>query len=512
MKPIHQILDLLDLGSDVAENDSGLLDYFVETTDFKTILSGTVDVIRGHKGLGKSAIYRSLMSGRFDPPNVLIIDASDATSSDLFRATQAVEKTEDQFKLLWTAHIATIAGNEVLRTMPETPHDKEALKQIRDFLKYIGLLKESRKGTLLDTVRRAKSFAVGIGVSEEGLPSLNFSVELDRSVEKALVSEQHFLDLIGLCVEVLRNSKKCLWITLDRLDELFTKGSLNESSSLRALFRSHLTICAIRHGQTEVRPKIFIRTDIYDRITRHSGFTNVTHFRDLNIIWNGPSILALVSKRVLANADIRRSLSKLGFNVEDPKSVWSALAPETIQSKRSNIWIAKATTDSSGAFNPRNYIALLSLSAKKNHQLLRSNPLGSYGDTILSMDSIMSSFGELSRKRLDDTVLAEFPSSRPFIDRLRGGVAAFDSRVQFATAIGLPSDKDPELEAAIDLLVETGVLKRVTHSTFSIAYMYRPALRVGDQERSNRKDIDSASSFGDHHRSGLPSAAAELER
>lgn len=489
MKPLQRALEFLDFGADVAENDAGLLDYFIETTDFKTILSDKVDVIRGHKGLGKSAIYRTLLSGRFDPPNTFIVDASDATSSDLFRATQAAEKTEDQFKLLWTAHIASVAANEVLRVTPEATYNRDALGQMRDFLKYIGLLKGAKKSTLLDSLRKAKDFSIGLGLSEEGIPSLDFSVGLENNTERTLVSEQHFLDLIGLCVEVLRTNGKRLWITMDRLDELFSKGSVNEASALRALFRSHLTICAIRQGQTEVRPKIFIRTDIYERITRKAGFTNVTHFRDLNIIWTARSIVALVARRVTSNTEAKRCLSKNGVNVEDPKSVWDALAPAKIQSQQSHSWIAKATTDSSGAFNPRNYITLLSLAARKNQDLLKSNPLGSYGDTILSSDSIIGSFGELSRKRLDDTVLSEFPDCRQYIERLRGGIASFDAKHQFAAAIGVETDE--QLERATNLLVDSGLLTKITHSTFSIAYMYRPALRAGQQERSNRTDIEA---------------------
>lgn len=488
MKPLQQILQFLDFGSDVAENDAGLLDYFVETTDFETILSGSVDVIRGHKGLGKSAIYRTILSGRFDPPNTFIVDASDATSSDLFRATHAADKTEDQFKLLWTAHIASVAANEVLRVMPETARDREALRQIREFLKYIGLIKSSKRSTLLDSVRKAKAFSIGLGLSEEGLPSLDFSVQLEKETERTLVSEQHFLNLIGLCIEVLRNNGKHLWLAMDRLDELFSKGSANEACALRALLRSHLTICAIGQGQTQVRPKIFIRTDIYERITRQAGFTNVTHFRDLNIIWSARSIVALVARRVTSNSEARRRLGQNGVNTKNPSAVWDALAPLNIQSQRSHIWIAKATTDSSGAFNPRNYITLLSLAARKSQDLLRSNPLGSYGDTILSSDSIMASFGELSRKRLDDTVLAEFPDCRPYIERIRGGVAAFDSKQQFSEAIGVQGEE--QLENATSVLVDAGVLKKITHSTFSIAYMYRPALRAGDQERSNQSDIE----------------------
>lgn len=490
MKLQQEILPLVDFGADVAENDTGLRNYFVETADFATILDGKVDVIRAHKGVGKSAIYRSLLSGAYTPRSTIIVSASDAASSDIFRATHATVHTEDQFRLLWSAYLGSVIANETIARISESHENKHHLKEIRDFLKTLGLNKERTTGGLLDAIRRAKSVGMGLGVSPEGFPTLNFTIELDKQKDAILVSEENFLRLIDLCVSVLRVTNQKMWVLIDRLDELFPKGSPNEILCLRALFRSHLNICAIRQGQIEVRNKIFIRTDIYERITREKGFTNVTHFRDLNIVWNARSIVALVSRRVTANSEIRQKLAASKINVNDPNEIWDILSPQHIQSQPSHMWIAKATMDSSGAFNPRNYITLLSLSTKKNIELLRTNPSGVPKDTVLSADSIISSFGDLSRKRLDDTVLAEFAEARPYVERLRGGVASFDSKEAMASALGIPIVETEALETAIDILVEAGVLRRVTFSSYAIAYLYRPALKAGNKVRSAKAGID----------------------
>ena len=482
MQTHKEILELLDLGADVAENDTGLADYFVETATFSTILSGKVDVIRGHKGLGKSAIYKVLLSGKYSDPNTIIISASDATSSEIFRATQAEASTEDQFRLLWTAYLGSIIANEVCSRIPETRENRDELKQIKEFLKTLNLGKGKPSGSLIDSIKRTRAFGFGLGAAPDGMPTLNFNIELDQRKEPVLVSEEHFLALINMCVNVLRNAKQAMWILIDRLDELFKKNSSNEILSLRALLRSHLKICAIKQGQTDVRAKIFIRTDIYEKITSKEGFTNVTHFRDLNIMWNVRSILALVSKRVTANNDIVKKLVGLKVNPDNPNEVWDILVPPRMNSDKSQDWIAKTTSDSSGAFNPRNYITLLSLAIIKNRELLKTNPYGVNTDTALSSGSLISAYGELSRKRLDDTILAESPDVRHYVDKLRGADTYFDSPATLGNVLGMTDAETIELERVIERLIEVGLLKRHPSNRFSIAFLYRVALKVRNND------------------------------
>jgi len=53
-----QLLDLCDLGSSVAEFDSRLQEYFLETKVYRDFVAGKIDIVSGDKGTGKSAIFR----------------------------------------------------------------------------------------------------------------------------------------------------------------------------------------------------------------------------------------------------------------------------------------------------------------------------------------------------------------------------------------------------------------------------------------------------------------------
>ena len=61
-----ELLKILSFGARVAEKEtSELAKYFVETDQWSRIFHGEIDVIRGGKGAGKSAIY-SLLATKAD--------------------------------------------------------------------------------------------------------------------------------------------------------------------------------------------------------------------------------------------------------------------------------------------------------------------------------------------------------------------------------------------------------------------------------------------------------------
>lgn len=60
------LLKAISFGERVAEDETAALaKYFVETDQWERILKGEIDVVRGEKGSGKSAIY-SLLIARAD--------------------------------------------------------------------------------------------------------------------------------------------------------------------------------------------------------------------------------------------------------------------------------------------------------------------------------------------------------------------------------------------------------------------------------------------------------------
>ncbi len=53
-----ELLKQLDFGAQVAEEElNELASYFVETNQWSRMEKGEIDIVRGEKGAGKSAIY-----------------------------------------------------------------------------------------------------------------------------------------------------------------------------------------------------------------------------------------------------------------------------------------------------------------------------------------------------------------------------------------------------------------------------------------------------------------------
>ena len=57
---VANVLGLLDLGSPVAEDDTSLERYFVETPIYRTLVDDGADIITGDKGTGKTALFNIL--------------------------------------------------------------------------------------------------------------------------------------------------------------------------------------------------------------------------------------------------------------------------------------------------------------------------------------------------------------------------------------------------------------------------------------------------------------------
>ena len=486
-----QILKELELGQDVAENEPRLDEYFLETESFNRIVAGEVDLIRGLKGTGKSAIYRILTTDGYDIPrlnNVQIVPATNPTGSVIFSQMLGKGIPEPEFRLLWTAYFATLVGNHACDTFGHLDSDK--INDVKEFLTATGLrTSKVQQKSLLSKLRDLKRLRLQIGTSLDGMPSVGFEVELEgQNKTKMEIPESGFLDLIEILISIFEDLGIKCWVAIDRLDEAFSKNSDEELLALRGLLRAHMQICALGGGQDTLRPKIFIRSDIFDRITRIDGFANATHFRTENMVWNAKGVAALVWKRVTSKATVCQLLKQKGLDINDPVAIWYCLMPDKIvsggQKGKSLKWILSSTCDGTGAFNPRNVLTFLSLAQTRSLDVIRMNPQSLRAGEVISSSAIQSAFGELSRVRLEDTILAEFPEARPFVDKMRGGVATFDSKEELCnTILGTESSKQ-SCDEIIDRLIYIGLIKRISHQRHAVAFLYRPALKAGNRQRA----------------------------
>ena len=113
-------LDLLkqvSFGVQVAEEEvKALASYFVETNEWIRIARGEIDIIRGEKGSGKSAIYSLLMTkvGVFFDQNILLVAAENPRGATVFKDLVAdPPTTEQEFIALWKLYSLTIIAQQL---------------------------------------------------------------------------------------------------------------------------------------------------------------------------------------------------------------------------------------------------------------------------------------------------------------------------------------------------------------------------------------------------------------
>src|SRR5262249_18375809 len=106
------LLREISFGAQVAEEETAeLANYFVETDQWVRILRGEVDVIRGYKGSGKSAIY-SLLSAKSDDlfdKRILLITGEKPRGTPVFKELVTdPPASEAEFIGLWKLYIASL--------------------------------------------------------------------------------------------------------------------------------------------------------------------------------------------------------------------------------------------------------------------------------------------------------------------------------------------------------------------------------------------------------------------
>jgi hypothetical protein len=107
-----ELLRSISFGARVAEEEtSELATYFVETDQWDRLFRGAVDVIKGDKGTGKSAIYSLLLdkSSELFDKRILLIPAERPQGAPAFKElTTDPPATEDEFMGLWKLYILTL--------------------------------------------------------------------------------------------------------------------------------------------------------------------------------------------------------------------------------------------------------------------------------------------------------------------------------------------------------------------------------------------------------------------
>lgn len=432
----HEVLQRTEFGHRVAEDEIDALEsYFVETDNWNRLFAGQIDVVYGPKGAGKSALY-ALLVARADKlldQNILLVTAENPRGTPAFRDLVVdPPATEIEFTNLWKLYFLSLLS----AAFEEYGIENKEANQLHDKLAAEGLVKGQKTlqalvHTVFDYVKRLlRPEAVEGEVTLDATTQLPtgfkgkiiFGEPNDKARDKGIESIDSLLNLANQALK--EYAKYNVWLLLDRLDVAFAESVELEKNALRALFRVYLDLLDFEH----IRIKIFLRSDIWHRITKE-GFREASHItRHVTVTWDRNSLLNLIVRRALHNEAIRNFFrinpkDVLG-STKSQEDFFFRMCPNQVDvgpNKPTTLdWMLSRTRDGTQLNAPRELIHFLS---SLRTQQIRRFELGEPapdGESLFARPAFKQALPEVSTVRLNQTLYSEYPDLRDSVEALRG--------------------------------------------------------------------------------------------
>ncbi|MBS0239824.1 MAG: hypothetical protein JSR89_15505 [Proteobacteria bacterium] len=487
------ILNELDFGSQVAEEEKDTLrEYFVETNPWKKVLKGQVDIVYGPKGAGKSAIYVLIQAheAELSRKGILLLPAENVRGDPAFKDLVVTPPTsEREFEYLWKLYFLSLIGLAFVQHKVTNSHALQFNKVLADAgllptegMTFSGILKRVQEYIGRYTKPHALEGTMSVD-QVSGLPtSFSGKVVFDEpDSEGRSRGEISVSELFKLANEALKVKKQKIWLLLDRLDVAFDDSAELEKNALRALFRAYRTI----RSYDNIVLKIFLRTDIWDRISE-KGFREATHLaRELTLSWDAPTLQHLLIRRLLNNPLL---LKQYGLNkrqvlqsVTEQQKLFDRVFPDQVEvGKRQSTtmdWMIKRTTDGTNLSGPRELILFLKeLRDEQIKRLERGEPEPA-AEALFDRASFKQALPKVSEYRTTKVLYAEFPELRNFIEALRSKRSEHDIK----SLAEIWQRSASEAKETAERLVSVGFFERRKASdttTYWVPFIYRPYLNL----------------------------------
>jgi hypothetical protein len=302
-------LSRLDLGALAAENDAGLVEYFVRTEAFNRIADSRKWIVLGSRGVGKTAIFRGVADEKGRAKSLIVNLAPEDYSYELARDLLAREaagswQKSGAFAVAWKWLILVL----VMRGLAEsgararTKPEGKLYAFLRDRFESVA---ENPIDALISYLKRIES--VKIGKWEAGLQAK----ELQRLFKLDELAPA--LDDLKLALE-----NRPAFVFVDELDRGWD-ASEDAQYFVAGLFRACIGLNQTYPG---LHVLMSLRQELYDSIP--SLYEDAQKHRDVieTIGWDEPRLLRLVAER------IRRSFPE--FAAETDEAVWSRVFSDVL--------------------------------------------------------------------------------------------------------------------------------------------------------------------------------------
>ncbi|HKV03702.1 MAG TPA: hypothetical protein VJO53_01205 [Candidatus Acidoferrales bacterium] len=455
-KDLSKLLQQLDLGYSVAEEDTLLEAARIETSAFTDLLNDRVDLVPGTKGSGKSALFRIfvdfLPDYLLEQRKVVVAHGVQAPGDPVFHAfTDTFSKlSEEEFISFWCIYLVSLAHEHFIKgaryhKLLRGAGTEDKIRRFQRACANAKIPEIQAKKSLRDILEWS------LHVLTSWRPKLKYhppgdagELELDlfgqlrtQNTDPESVAEhslpQYVNEIKQTLEEVLSTSQLSLWLMVDRLDEIFPRRTNVERTALRGLLR------AMRYfASANIRVKVFLRDDMLEQVVGTSdGFTALTHVtaRQADTLrWTEDQILAMVVKRLVANEplvtylDLNREQVEASasyrlqcFNAVFPPSVFKGTRQSTTIR-----WICNRCADGRGVITPRDVLDLL-IRAKQKQQDICGEDSEGRSEWLFDTAAIQYGFEELSKRKRDTYLRAEFPHLWGDIEKFSGGKTEYDS-------------------------------------------------------------------------------------
>jgi len=401
-----------------ADNRQDLSLLFQRTTDFERFLDDTTCLIRGRKGTGKTALYwlflqhktvaHKLAHGRLD--NTIFLSAhgrfqESRPSRDEFQIIhQTLQQDGGTWEAFWRAYLLLRCYQEDLFKFPQGKKGAKftELKTTIDNLPREGWLSECTQALL----------------------------ELSTNSQLRLIVKDAVSILLN---EETRNNSQKLWFLYDDLDEDFPEAGEVRKQALTGLFQLVQSCDANR--LTEIRFKIFLREDIWNRLS----FDNKSHFtgRDILLQWTRIDFLRLALRQAIQSdfKDLVDRISPVAVQSIDLANedaidkaleiLWGSRRRGGNKTKKVSQWVYERLTDSSGTTFPRS-LSILLKEAKEQELTYKGQSSSKFrADRLLQSKSLELGLKKASEKRCEE-IKEEYPHLINFFEALNGKSALLE--------------------------------------------------------------------------------------
>ena len=483
------LLSKAKFGSRIAEDEvDDLESYFVETEQWRKILSGEVDIVFGSKGSGKSALYSLLLSKRDKlrlGQRTIFLAAENPRGTPAFRdLTTAPPLSEEQFRGLWKLYFLSISASYLRHHMESTKSSSVLASEVIDVLSENGLL--AQNANLITRLKLAfeylkRNFSIETTVAE---PNTGFTVtgKITLSEPTAEQRNRGYYSLDQLAEKLNSAFSQFAitnWLVLDRLDVAFADSPELEGNALRSLFRVYLDFLSLSH----IKIKIFLRDDIWKKIIGE-GFREASHVtRTLTLSWDQQTLLNLLIRRIANNELICKYYNVQRDNLLNDVTLQNTLfykifpkqvdigkrMPKTLD------WMLSRTADGSRRTAPRELIHLLLESRDEQLKLYQLGNSQLVSDELFSKASLRAALPAVSKIRYEQTLCAENSSLRPYLNKLERERTQ-QSLESLSKLWVVDFDRTAEIA---ERLVESGFFERrgtKSNPIYWVPFLYRDAL------------------------------------